>query len=144
MPVRLKVGEVYEADVVRSGESARGPWEMIVVRSKTKDKKEIAVFADNIPSGVTEGGTFKIDEILGVNYTARRREFQGVAKWEANINVDARVSPQVSYADAMEDLDSGYGGTPFSELKDTYGDIGDNPFGDDLPFNFGDDDRLPL
>lgn len=135
MPVKIRVGEIYEANIVRAGESKKGPWEMVVVKSNTKDKKEIAIFADKVPSGVTEGGTFRVEAITQVNYTSRRREYEGVTKWENNLNVEARIVPVLSYTDAMEDLDSGFDGTPFSDLKDPYGDV-ENPFADDgeLPF----------
>lgn len=137
MPVKIKIGEVYEANIVRAGESAKGAWEMVVVKSKTKDKKEIAIFSDKVPSGVTEGGTFRVEAITQVNYTSRRREYEGVAKWENNLNIEAKIVPVMSYTDAMADLDSSFDGTPFSELKDPYGDV-DNPFAAD------DDDKLPF
>jgi len=129
--VKLEKGGQYRAELVRSGVSQRGDWELI--RVSDGKKKSITVWPDNKPSGVVEGGDFVIEEITTVKLGARK-DSQG--RWFDDVSIEGIVRPAKSVS---MDYDTNL---PFT--------IDDSPFDDDNPFAPGgslyvpEDEQLPL
>lgn len=86
MPNKLTVGEIYRAERFRSGESARGHWELISVKDQKK-KNEVTIFPTNIPTGVTERGQFRIKKITSLTNGMKKRG----DKWEVNVTCEAEI-----------------------------------------------------
>lgn len=138
--LKLDLNTGYTALRVRSGESSRGAWELIVVREDGKAKKEITIWATNGPSGVVEGQLFRIKNISSIKYGARKDNY---GNWRDDVSIEAEVEPMAyTDGDVFEDLgDIGdcpftMGDDPFASSGDAYG-AGEDPFADM-------DDRLPL
>lgn len=72
--IDIKPGSVYTAHHVASGNSDKGQWELIAIReeSKGKSKKSITIWPATIPSGVATGGSFVVDRITRVKYSAKK------------------------------------------------------------------------
>ena len=105
---KLEAGSVYTAVRQRSGSSAQGDWELL----STQDERgscSIAVFVSNRPSGVTEGGKFKIEKINSVSYGNKK---DSAGNWRAAISIDAEVSAVESY-DQFAPEESDYSDLPF-------------------------------
>lgn len=126
--VRLAKGEVYKAERVRSGNSPKGEWELIVVKN---GKDELALWPTKVPSGVTEGGEFRIESIENVTKKkvaykdgklCKDRSVKDV-EWRTEVDLNATVTP-VGFSEAPFDFDD----PPFM--------FDDNPFDSD--------DTLPL
>lgn len=137
--LKLELNTGYTAMRVRSGESSRGPWELIVVKEEGKGKKEITIWTTNSPSGVIEGNMFRIKNVSLIKYGARKDNY---GNWKDDVSIEAEVEP-IGYA----------GGDVFEDI----GDISDCPFTIEDPFTnsesvygggidpFADaDDKLPL
>ena len=107
---KLETGKIYTAARHRTGTSANGSWELIATTDE-RGNNDIAVFASNIPSGVEEGGKFRIEKITAVSY-GNKKDQSG--NWRASISINAEVSPVMSYDEfskpAPEDDD---GSLPF-------------------------------
>ena len=121
--VRIAKGEVYKAERVRSGNGAKGDWELIVVKN---GKDEITLWSTNAPSGVTEGGEFRIESID--NLAKKRVPYKdgkickdrAAKDVEWRTDVDANVTVKaVGFSEAPFDFDD----PPFM--------FDDNPFADD-------------
>lgn len=119
---RIEEGKVYKALRQRTGTSSSGEWELLVVADE-KGNNELAVFTENHPSGVSEGGSFRIERILSVSY-GNKKDANGV--WRPNISINARVQPVYSYGEvpASEEAAS-------PEIKDAFKPLADEG---DLPF----------
>ena len=87
MPNKLTVGEIYRAERTRSGESARGPWELISLKD-AKRQNEITIFPTNIPTGVTEKGQFRIKKIISLT-NGKKKDQNG--NWAVNVTCEAEV-----------------------------------------------------
>lgn len=116
MPIELKAGETYSAVRTRSGDS----YELVVVQEEGKGRKQITIWPTNTPSGVSEGGSFRVENIESVKFTSRK---DPRGNWRDEVNVNARITPTMSYptykaqnvrADsAFEDFDESGGERPF-------------------------------
>lgn len=87
MPNKLIVGEIYRAERFRTGESARGRWELVSVKDDRK-KNEITIFPVNIPTGVTERGQFRIKKIVSMT-NGMKKDREG--KWSVNVTCEAEI-----------------------------------------------------
>ena len=119
---RIEEGKVYKALRQRTGTSSSGEWELLVVADE-KGNNELAVFTENHPSGVKEGGSFRIERILSVSY-GNKKDSNGV--WRPNVSVNARVQPVFSYGEvpsSSEDVSP--------EVKEAFNPLKDE---DNLPF----------
>lgn len=109
----INLESICKAELVKSGKNERGSWELLV----TKDERghcEIAVFPNNIPCGVAEGGSFRIERITGVSY-GNRQSSDG--KWFPNISVRADVVPVCGIDEYREKPQDG----KWEELDDSDG-----------------------
>lgn len=119
---RIEEGKVYKAVRQRTGTSSSGEWELLVVADE-KGNNELAIFTDNHPSGVSEGGSFRIEKILSVSY-GNKKDANGV--WRPNVSVNARVQPVFSYGEVPSP-----GEEPAPEVKEAFRPLPDDG---DLPF----------
>lgn len=101
--VRIEKGCEYTAKRFRTGEGDKGVWELIVVKAEGKARQEILVFPTNVPTGITEGGTFRIDDIRSVEVRVQKNPdgTWGGEKTRVNAEVTAIVY------DDLDDLYSG-------------------------------------
>lgn len=90
---KLEAGKVYTAVRQRQGSSAGGSWELLATQDE-RGSNDIAVFVANRPSGVKEGGKFRIEKILSVSY-GNKKDANG--NWRASISADAEVTAVQSY-----------------------------------------------
>ena len=124
MAVSVEKGKIYTANMVRSGTSARGDWEMVKVKDKTK---EITIWPDNRPTGLADGDEFEVVEITGVKFGARKR---GDGRWQDDCSCTA-ILKKASTSGLSFNIDEF--------------DSGELPWKmDDNPFGMSEDDRLPL
>ena len=72
--VRIEKGSEYTAKRFRSGTGPKGDWEVVVVKAEGKARQEITIFPTNIPTGITEGGTFRIDDISAVEVRIQKKQ----------------------------------------------------------------------
>ena len=100
---RIEEGKVYTAVRQRSGSSDRGPWEMLIVQDE-RGSNELAIFASNIPTGVPEGGKFRVDRINSVSL-GNKKDSSG--NWRVNVSVSAEVCPVKSYDEYTAGADEG-------------------------------------
>lgn len=106
MSIKLIKGEVYQAYRFRSGASDKGRWEVVVVREKRKPYHEITIFPTVLPSGVREGGTFMIKDIVSVKRAKRK---DTIGEWTlVDVSIEAEIVP---YEDGEINLD---GDLPFT------------------------------
>lgn len=124
MALALEKGGIYTTTTVRSGTSTRGDWEMVKVKEKMK---EITIWPDNRPTGLSDGDEFEIVEITGVKYGSRKR---GDGKWWDDVSITAvlKKASTSSFDFNVDNIDDGE--LPWS--------MDDSPFG--LPV----DEQLPL
>jgi hypothetical protein len=122
--VKIVDGERYTAARFRSGESERGPWEVITVKEEGRAKQEITIFPTNIPTGVTEGGSFAIYKITSV---ARKKKKDSAGNWTlVDVCVECECEP---VAAPSLDIDDDPGDMPFTwggdydELSDGTGSL---------------------
>ena len=138
--VKLDLMTGYKAERARSGDSSRGAWELIVVKENGRAKKEITIWVNNKPSGVTEGSMFRITRITSIKYGARRDSNNN---WRDDVSVEADVEP-MTYTDrsgGFEELDD-MGDCPFTMDDDPFANSGSAFGGGEDPF--ADMDQLPL
>ena len=101
--LRVEKGGEYTAHRVRTGEADKGPWELIVVKEDGRAHREMTVFARNTPSGVVEGGLFKVKEILSAG-PRRTKNPDGTWSSFEKTSIEAVVEP---VEQSLEDLGSG-------------------------------------
>ena len=132
---RITKGNIYRAAFVLQGNSQKGPYECIKVRSddagkKTADELAIFVSEDCLPTGITVGDKFKVNELLEITRGWKpnpKANEQGQPKWLENISVNAKVKRIES------DLD----GINTDVLGDEFADI------NNMKAPWEDDDELP-
>ena len=108
MATKIEVGLEYEAKKYRSGENARGRWEMAVVGAG-KGQKNVLVFFSNIPSGVVEGGRFTVDKINDVTVKAAKDANGNWTKTEVVVNAEVTAEKNHQTGDFdMTDFDTAY------------------------------------
>lgn len=124
MAVSIEKGKIYTAAMVRSGTSTRGDWEMVKVKDKTK---EITIWPDNKPTGLSDGDEFEVVEISGMKYGARKRQD---GRWQDDVSCTAtlKAASTNSFDFDVNNIDDGE--LPWK--------MDGNPFG--IP----EDDQLPL
>lgn len=124
MAVSIEKGKIYTATMVRSGTSSRGDWEMVKVKDKNK---EITIWPDNKPTGLSDGDEFEIVDITGVKYGARKRTD---GRWQDDVSCTAilKQSSTSSFNFNVDSIDDGE--MPWSM--------------DDSPFSVDEEDQLPL
>lgn len=133
--LKLDTQSGFKAERCRSGDSSKGSWELIVVRESGRAKKEITVWVNNRPSGITEGDMFRITNITSVKFGARRDQNNN---WRDDVSIEADVE-SMSYTNVgveFEDLPFSMDGDPFANSSSGFG--GGDPFAE------MDDDKLPL
>lgn len=101
--VRIEQGGEYTAKRFRSGTGDKGDWELVVVKAEGKARQELVIFPTNIPSGITEGGTFRVDNIRSVEIRVQKNPD---GTWGAE---KTRVEAEVT-AIVYDDLDDLYSG----------------------------------
>lgn len=110
MATTICVNGVATAAKVRKGTNDRGSWEMIVVKPQNKGGRTIVIFAENTPTGVVEGGDFRVDKITEVRAKSAKDANGNWTKTE--IVARAVVEPVMK----VSDLDD----------SDLYGDFGED------------------
>lgn len=118
---RLTVNNTYRSAFTLTGNSQRGPYEMIKVRSDPEGKKktdELIIFvAENcIPTNISTGDKFKLNKILEISRGWKpnpKANEPGQPKWLEMININAEVKR----------IDSELDGIDTGSLDDEFGDI---------------------
>ena len=108
--LKLEVGKTYKAHRVRNGESETGPWEVVVVKEEGGAHRELTMFAVNAPSGVKEGGMFKLESITSIRM---KRAKDNSGKWTLNDRpvIDVLITPEEELPTADDlGVDDFYGG----------------------------------
>lgn len=127
MSVRIAVGEEYPIHRFRSGESGRGPWEVITIQEEGRSKQEVTIFPTNIPSGCREGNNVKIKSISEV---VRKKKKDRFDQWtQVDVCITCEVEP-VAPPKEIEMTDDELEGLPFM--------WGDNTGLDDSPDDLSD------
>lgn len=108
MATKISVGETYVASKFCSGENARGPWEMIVIKGPGRGSKSVMLFTENIPSGVVEGGKFTVDKIRDVTFKAAKDEKGNWTRNEVVINAEVTAEKTPRLGEAYEDFETAY------------------------------------
>lgn len=103
----LEVGQSYTANRAKSGSSSRGDWEFVSVVNE-RGKEEVTIWVDNTPSGVTEGGKFKIVEVTKFGVT-NRKDKDG--NWRQEPSFTCKI-----LAEKFEDFDT-MCDNPFDEVE---------------------------
>ena len=113
--VRIEQGGEYTAKRFRSGTGDKGDWELVVVKAEGKARQELVIFPTNIPSGITEDGTFRVDNIRSVEIRVQKNPD---GTWGAE---KTRVEAEVT-AIVYDDLDDLYSGDfdlcPLQNIKE--------------------------
>lgn len=76
--VKVEKGGTYSAARARSGESSRGPWELVVVKADGRARQKITIFPTNMPTGIQDGESFIVKEINGVEVKQKQ---DGNGEW---------------------------------------------------------------
>ena len=133
---RISKGQIYNVERTFSGQSSRGPYELVVVREGEKKKNtEINIWVTNTPSGVSKGDRFRIAEITEVSYRWKKDKVWNPSKrceeegWQPSVDVNASIARIPSDLDGIDVP----GNPDFDGL--------DNPFDNDALIEAG---ELPL
>jgi hypothetical protein len=119
--IKVDKDAIYRAIRVRSGSSAHGDWELVVIADENNEKRTTTIFAANMPSGVVENQQFKIKDITSVKIGWKKDQN---GQWKPDTTVTAVLEPIAS------DID--------------FADLGGDA-GGDLPWEDGGSwDQLPL
>lgn len=90
---RIETGRVYTAARRREGTSSIGEWELIVTQDE-RGYNDVAIFVANRPTGIREGGKFRIDQITGMSFGSRKGSD---GAWHQAVSVNAIISPVETY-----------------------------------------------
>lgn len=85
--INIELGQPLRAHTVRGGSNHKGDWELIKVQEE-KGKKSVSIWVMDAPSGVVEGGTFRVEDIVAL--TCKSRNVNG--KWYDEVNIRGHVS----------------------------------------------------
>ena len=107
MAVQVTVGETYEAAKFRSGENDRGSWEMILIKGG-RGQKSVVLFATNVPSGVVEGGKFKIVKIESATIKKAKDASGNWTKTEVVLHAEVEAEKTARLGEAYKDFDVEY------------------------------------
>ena len=95
---RIEEGQIYTAIRQRSGETEKGKWELLLTEDD-RGFNPIALFTENQPSGVKEGGKFRIEKIISASYGSKR---SADGTWNPAVTITARVAPVESFDEFLE------------------------------------------
>lgn len=98
---RIETGRVFTAVRQRTGTSSGGEWELLLTQDE-RGHNDIALFVENRPSGVREGGKFRVEKILSVSY-GNKKDQNG--EWRPAISVNAEVTAVESYEEFRKNSD---------------------------------------
>ena len=112
--LKIEKGGEYTAHRVRTGEASRGPWELIVVREDGRAHREVTIFARNTPSGVEEGGRFRVLEITSAG-PRRGKNADGTWTNYEKTSIEAIVEP-TGGPDLGPDLTASWGDDSLDDL----------------------------
>ena len=99
---RIETGNIFTAVRQRTGKSSGGDWELLLTQDE-RGHNDIALFVENRPSGVKEGGKFRVEKILSVSY-GMKKDSNG--EWRPAISVNAEVTAVESYEDFKASADA--------------------------------------
>lgn len=85
--INIELGQPLRAYTVRGGSNHKGDWELIKVQEE-KGKKSVSIWVMDAPSGVVEGGTFRVEDIVALTYKSRNVN----GKWYDEVNIRGHVS----------------------------------------------------
>ena len=100
MSTSLVEGEVYIANKIWTGESSRGPYEIIRVRTAGARQPIIGLSVLNVPSNIGHNGAFRVDRIHSV-LVRNSQDKDGNWYTGGSVTVKAEISP-VSDEEAPE------------------------------------------
>ena len=80
----IKTGEIYKADLVKSGNTDKGNWQLLVVKEK---KKQMAIWAVE-PIDIVAGGSFKVESIVDAALKSKKGADD---KWYDQVEIHASV-----------------------------------------------------
>lgn len=89
--LKANIDVVYTAEMVKSGISPRGPYEMVLFKSNG-DHARLPIWVKNVPSGVVEGGKFVIKSITGAGIR-HIKPSERYDKWQDEFSIDAVINP---------------------------------------------------
>ena len=106
---RIAEGETFRCAKFKSGESGRGPWELIQITDE-KGKNPMSIFPTNLPTHGGEGQDFVVKKIVEVKVGNRK---QSDGSWRQSTTVAAEVTfiksdILVDDGDGTEDLPDGW------------------------------------
>ncbi|MDO5444013.1 MAG: hypothetical protein Q4F31_00140 [Eubacteriales bacterium] len=90
---RIETGSIFTAVRQRTGTSSARDWELLLTQDE-RGHNDIALFVENRPSGVKEGGKFRVEKIHSVSYGMKKDQS---GEWRPSISVNADVTAVESY-----------------------------------------------
>lgn len=131
--ITINLEDEYTAEKIRSGESSRGAWQLIIVKDEKNARRCVSIWANNKPVNLQERGKFRITKITNVKYGARLNA--NTNRWMEEVSLDADIEPTgFTNADngfddieGIEDCPFTVGDDPFSSAGDAFGG-GEDPF----------------
>lgn len=98
---RITEGSICTAVRQRTGTGSNGDWELLLTADE-KGNNQIALFASNKPSGVTEGGKFRIERIHSISLGNRKGSDDA---WHPSVSINADVVPVENLEEFRKDGD---------------------------------------
>ena len=89
--LKANVNVTYTAEMVRTGQSPRGEYEMVLLKTNG-DHARLPIWVKNVPSGVVEGGKFIIAQITGAGIR-HIKPSERYDKWRDEFSIEAIVQP---------------------------------------------------
>ena len=125
--VKIEKNKSYQLKFGKSGTSANGPWEMLVIKDEApKGRKEITVWTVGAPCGAEKDDYITITDILSVNYGAKK---DAAGNWVDQVSANCKViKGAAAFGSNVEDLAAK---APGIVHTDDWSDMPDSP---DLPF----------
>lgn len=125
--IRIKTGEVYTAERARSGSSANGRWELIVVK---ENRDEMTLWLNNPGTGLADGDQFRIKSIESFDKKRVPYKDGKLCRDRSDRNVEWRMECSANVV--VEPV--GFSEMPFEFNDLPPFDVGENPFeNDELP-----------
>lgn len=75
---------------VKSGTGAGGAWELVTAKGSGKDRKRINLWIANHPSGIQEGDSFIVKDVVAFKYSSKKNARD---EWKEEIALTVNVSP---------------------------------------------------
>lgn len=108
---RIQEGKIYTAIRQKAGSSSKGDWELLITEDE-RGYNPIALFAENRPSGVLEGGKFRIEKIISASFGSRQ---SSDGTWNPSVSISAVVSPVESIDEFLAEQSGEEGTLPFED-----------------------------